>query len=60
MIVSLDDAWAWYESAKKLLLAMRCLGDKHWNDLGWEGELGRDNGSPTVGEEHRRIAWYPV
>lgn len=43
MIATLAEAWAWYESAKKLLLAMRCLGDKHWDDLAWEGELGRDD-----------------
>lgn len=43
MIATLDDAWAWYESAKKLLLAMHQLGAKHWDDLAWEGDLGRDN-----------------
>lgn len=43
MIATLADAWSWYESAKKLLLAMRCLGDKYWETLAWDEEIGRDN-----------------
>jgi hypothetical protein len=43
MINSLADAWAWYESAKILTLAMRQLGKRHWDRLPWEGDLGSDN-----------------
>lgn len=43
MIASLADAWEWYESVKKLTLAMRQLGGKHWDNLPWGGDLGRDN-----------------
>jgi hypothetical protein len=42
MIASLADAWRWYESVRALTLAMRQLGKRHWNDLPWEGDLGRD------------------
>lgn len=43
MIASLDDAWNWYESARRLARAMGRLGEKHWNNLPWDGDLGRDN-----------------
>lgn len=43
MIASLDDAWRWYESARRLARTMGRLGEKHWNNLPWDGDLGRDN-----------------
>ncbi len=43
MIASLDDAWRWYETARRLARTMQRLGDKHWNTLPWEGDLGRDD-----------------
>jgi hypothetical protein len=43
VIASLDDAWRWYESAGLLARKMERLGDKHWNNLPWDGDLGRDN-----------------
>ena len=43
MITALADAWRWYDSVRKLTLAMRQLGKRHWSSLPWEGELGRDN-----------------
>ena len=43
MIASLDDAWSWYESARRLARTMARLGEKHWNNLPWDGNLGRDN-----------------
>ena len=43
MIASLADAWRWYEAARALARAMARLGEKHWNDLPWDGALGRDN-----------------
>lgn len=43
MIASLEDAWRWYESARRLARTMGRLGERHWNNLPWEGDLGRDN-----------------
>jgi hypothetical protein len=43
MIGSLADAWRWYESVSDLTRAMRRLGDKHWDHLPWEGDLGKDS-----------------
>jgi hypothetical protein len=43
VIASLDDAWRWYESSRQLARTLGRLGEKHWNDLPWDGELGRDN-----------------
>ncbi len=43
MIASLADAWRWYESVRQLTLAMGQLGKKHWTNLPWDGDLGRDN-----------------
>jgi hypothetical protein len=42
VIASLADAWRWYEAARDLARTMERLGAKHWNDLPWEGDLGRD------------------
>ena len=43
MIASLADAWRWYESARRLVRTMGRLGENHWNNLPWDGDLGRDN-----------------
>ncbi|MBY0528498.1 MAG: hypothetical protein K2R98_34225 [Gemmataceae bacterium] len=43
MIASLADAWRWYESARRLARTMGRLGEKHWNSLPWDGDLGRDD-----------------
>ena len=43
MIASLEDAWRWYESARRVARTMRRLGEQHWNSLPWDGDLGRDN-----------------
>ena len=43
MIGTLDEAWRWYEAARDLSRAMGRLGQKYWDDLPWEGRLGRDN-----------------
>lgn len=43
MIGSLDEAWAWYQSAKKTAEWMKRLGARHWEALPWEGPLGRDH-----------------
>lgn len=43
MIASLDDAWRWYEAARGLARTMGRLGEKHWDKLPWDGDLGRDD-----------------
>jgi hypothetical protein len=43
VIASLADAWHWYESARRLARTMGRLGEEHWNNLPWDGDLGRDN-----------------
>ena len=42
MITLLDDAWRWYERARALALTAQRLAAKHWDELPWEGSLGRD------------------
>jgi hypothetical protein len=43
VIASLTDAWNWYNEARALARTMERLGAKHWHDLPWDGDLGRDN-----------------
>jgi hypothetical protein len=43
VIASLADAWHWYETARRLVRTMERLGQKHWNSLPWDGDLGRDD-----------------
>jgi hypothetical protein len=43
VIATLDDAWDWYQSARQLARIMGRLGEKHWTNLPWNGDLGRDN-----------------
>ena len=43
MIASLADAWRWCEKARRLARTMGRLGEKHWNNLPWDGDLGRDD-----------------
>jgi hypothetical protein len=43
VIASLADAWSWYESSRRLAQTMGRLGKKHWNNLPWDGDLGRDD-----------------
>jgi hypothetical protein len=56
VIVSLADAWQWYESALVLTRAIQRLGERYWEGLPWATELGRDNrlGSLEAVEIHRR------
>ena len=43
MIATLPDAWRWYESAKNMTRVLQRLGNLHWDDLPWDGPLGRDD-----------------
>ena len=42
MIASLADALGWYESVRAQTLTMHQLGKRHWDNLPWDGDLGRD------------------
>ena len=42
MIKTLADAWTWYESTRQSALTLVRLGEKHWDALPWNGDLGRD------------------
>ena len=42
MIASLPDAWRWYLTTRSLMSVMQRLGNKHWDALPWEGDLGKD------------------
>jgi hypothetical protein len=41
-MMTLEDARRWYETTKRHLKLFGRVGEKHWNDLPWDGALGRD------------------
>jgi hypothetical protein len=43
VISSLDDAWRWYESARRLARSMGRLGENHWDNLPSHFDLWRDD-----------------
>ena len=43
MIATLEDAWQWYKSARRLARTMERMGERHWDNLPWDRELGHDN-----------------
>ncbi len=40
---TLADALTWYRSNRQLLKLTSRLGGKYWNDLPWDGAIGRDD-----------------
>jgi hypothetical protein len=42
-MMTLDDAWKWYETTRTHTQAFGRLGSKHWDALPWDGQLGSDN-----------------
>jgi hypothetical protein len=42
-MMSLGDAWDWYVKTKKQLMLFGRIGRKHWDNLPWDGPLGRDD-----------------
>jgi hypothetical protein len=40
---TLDDAWRWYSVTRDNLLRMNSLARRYWQQLPWEGELGRND-----------------
>jgi hypothetical protein len=43
VIATPADAWRWYDAARQLVHAMERLGNKHWDSLPWDGDLGGDD-----------------
>jgi hypothetical protein len=42
-MTELDQAWAWYQATRVTLKLAERLGEKYWDELPWEGSMGRDN-----------------
>jgi hypothetical protein len=42
-MITLDDAWKWYETTRTHTQAFGRLGGKHWDALPWDGQLGGDD-----------------
>jgi hypothetical protein len=42
-MMTIQDAWRWYETTKRQLKLLSRIGEKYWNDLDWNGPLGRDD-----------------
>jgi hypothetical protein len=40
---TLEDAWKWYQEAKLQLGLVRRLASAHWDELPWDGPVGRDD-----------------
>jgi len=42
-MIDLDDAWTWYVTTRTHLKLFGRLGRKHWDELPWDGMLGKDD-----------------
>ena len=42
-MINLNDAWIWYVTSREQLKLFGRLGRKHWDELPWDGTLGRDD-----------------
>jgi len=47
-MMTLKEAWLWYQETRRVLRLMRRLGDLHWERLPWDGELGKDESLKQV------------
>jgi hypothetical protein len=41
-MMTLDEAWEWYVKTEKQLGLLGRIGRKHWENLPWDGALGKD------------------
>jgi hypothetical protein len=41
-MIDLEDAWTWYVTTRVQLKLFGRLGRKHWDELPWDGTLGKD------------------
>jgi hypothetical protein len=42
-MITLEEAWLWYESTQKQLRLMQRLGERYWDRLPWDGPRGKDD-----------------
>jgi hypothetical protein len=42
-MMTLDEAWRWYETNRAHLQSFARVGAKYWDELPWDGALGRDD-----------------
>jgi hypothetical protein len=42
-MIDLDDAWTWYVTTRTQVKLFGRLGRKHWDELPWDGALGKDD-----------------
>ena len=42
-MIDLDDAWTWYVTTRTQVKLFGRLGRKHWDELPWNGALGKDD-----------------
>ena len=47
-MMSLGDAWAWYDETRAQLRLFGRFGQKYWEDLDWGGPIGKDDHFKTV------------
>lgn len=47
-MISLEDAWRWYRTLKGQIQILGRLGRKHWDELPWDGPLGKDDRLRTI------------
>jgi hypothetical protein len=47
-MMTLEQAWLWYQETSRVLRLMNRLGEVHWTRLPWEGELGQDESLKPV------------
>src|SRR5438067_915759 len=40
---ALGEAWNWYKKTKDLLKVVGRLGGEYWDELPWDGDIGRDD-----------------
>jgi hypothetical protein len=41
-MTTLKEVWSWYEETTQALEVAERLGNRHWDNLPWEGDLGKD------------------
>jgi hypothetical protein len=42
-MMTLDEAWDWYNTTKRQLNLLARIGRRHWDNLPWEGAIGKDD-----------------
>ena len=47
-MMTFDEAWEWYEKTRRQLTLFGRIGRKHWDNLPWGGDLGKDDQLKTI------------